>query len=124
MKRAYETVVVFDGTLPEDAIAKEVEKIEQVISAQGELEKTVPWGKRSLAYEINRKRSGYYFLILYKSEAPLINELDRRFKLNEMVLRHQTVRQTGENTANIGPDSPSIPPNKVIEPIRQDNDEE
>ena len=91
MKRPYETCVVFDGTLPDDVLAKEQSQIEEIIKQNATFEKTDVWGKRPLAYTIRKKRLGFYCLFLYEAEGTFINVLERPFKLNERVLRFLTI---------------------------------
>jgi small subunit ribosomal protein S6 len=93
VKQMYETVIIFDGTLSEDTIRKENEKIEEFFKVNTEFEKTEVWGKRSLAYMINKKRSGVYHLYLYQtqSETNIANKIEKLLKLNESVIRHLTV---------------------------------
>lgn len=91
MKRKYESVVIFDGSLPDEALAGEQDKVEKYLQANAEFEKTDVWGKRSMTYEINRKKSGYYCLFLFKGDADIFDKLNRTFKLNQKILRHMTV---------------------------------
>lgn len=91
MKRTYESVVIFDGSLPDETITKEREKIEKFLSENGELQKTEAWGKRSLAYEIKKKRIGTYFLFIFQGEGAIIEQLSRLYKLNFNILRHLNV---------------------------------
>ena len=91
MKRKYETVVIFDGSMPEDAIAKEQTTLEGFLQANSEFEKTDVWGKRQLAYDIERKKSGYYFMFTFTAEGDLVAKLDRVLKLNTAVIRQMTV---------------------------------
>ncbi|MBD3322556.1 MAG: 30S ribosomal protein S6 [Chitinivibrionales bacterium] len=91
MKRHYETAVVFDGTLSSEAVSQEQKKVEDLIRQQGNFEKTDAWGNRRLAYEINRKKSGYYCLFYFDSDRSISGHLDRAFKLNPAILRHLTL---------------------------------
>ena len=91
MKRPYESMVVFDGTLPEDVLQKEQRQIEELIARHAEFEKTDVWGKKTLAYPIRKKRTGYYCLFIYSGTGDAVQALDRHIKLNESILRHLTV---------------------------------
>ncbi len=99
MIRPYETVIVIDGTLPEDVIQKEQKQIEEFFQSNAELEKTDVWGKRALAYPINKKRSGHYVLFLYKGEGTVPAEFEKFIKLNESILRHLTTIRNVKNDA-------------------------
>lgn len=85
--------MIFDGTLPEDAVQKESAKIEEFIKLNAEFERTDIWGKKSLAYTIRKKKAGVYHLFIYKgdSEKNYAGKIDKLLKLNESVLRHLTV---------------------------------
>jgi small subunit ribosomal protein S6 len=87
--RNYELLVVIQPDLEEAAITDVNTKIEGWISeAGGKVEKTDNWGKRRLAYEINKQRDGIY--ILYKLTMPptYTTELERRLRFLEPVMRH------------------------------------
>jgi small subunit ribosomal protein S6 len=89
---SYETVVVFDGSLPEDTLHKEQETIASLLRDNAEPANIDVWGKRDLAYDIDGKKIGHYCLFQYRGEGELIARLDRELKMNEKVLRHLTVR--------------------------------
>lgn len=93
MKRPYETMIVYDGTLPEETLQKEREAVEKFLRENADFEKIDLWGKRELAYEIRRKRVGNYSLFLYTSEATVPGQLEKTLKLNEHVLRYLSVRR-------------------------------
>jgi small subunit ribosomal protein S6 len=88
----YETTFILEPGLDEGRVNEEIERVSQWIrDLGGELLETQRWGKRRLAYEINRKRDGIYTLLLYQSAGSLVRELERRLRLNESVMRVLTV---------------------------------
>jgi len=90
--KLYETTVIYDPGLEEARVNEEVERMTQSITqAGGEIAEVQRWGKRKLAYMIGKRRDGTYVHVKHKSPATLIAEMDRRFRLNEGVLRHLTV---------------------------------
>jgi len=91
LKRPYESIVIFDGTLSEDTITSESGKIQEFISRNAEFEKLDVWGKKYLAYTINKKKNGVYHRFVYSGEGNLAAMLDKFLKLNDNVLRHLTV---------------------------------
>lgn len=99
MKRPYETVVVFDGSLPDDVLQKEQKQVEDLIKQNADYEKTDIWGKRALAYPIKKKRNGYYCMFLFEGDGTVVMALDRYVKLNESILRHLTVQRNVKNDA-------------------------
>ena len=88
----YETTFILDPGLDENQVNEEVKKVGQVIQdLGGEVLEVQRWGKRRLAYEINRRRDGIYTLLMYQGPGPIVKDLERRFRLNESVLRSLTV---------------------------------
>jgi small subunit ribosomal protein S6 len=92
-------MIIFDGTLPDDTLQKEQAQIEAFLTKNASFEKTDVWGKRTLAYTISKKKIGYYCLFLYEGEGTIVNALEHHIKLNEQVLRHQTVVRNVKNDA-------------------------
>jgi small subunit ribosomal protein S6 len=96
--KLYETTIIYDPGLEEARINDEVERVTQPIAqAGGEVIEVQRWGKRKLAYNIRKRRDGTYIHVKHKSPATLIAEMDRRFRLNEGVLRHLTVLAVKES---------------------------
>jgi small subunit ribosomal protein S6 len=91
MKKPYETMVIIDGTLPDETVRDEQQRLEKFFRDNSELEKVADWGKRQLAYEIKKKRSGAYLLFLYRAEPGLPDKLDKSVKLNTNILRYMTL---------------------------------
>jgi small subunit ribosomal protein S6 len=86
----YEVVVVLDAVMSEEEHSALLDKIEGVVTANGgSIESRNIWGKRRLAYPINKKRDGYYVLILADIDpaSAALNELDRFLRITEPVLR-------------------------------------
>ena len=99
MIRPYETAVVIDGTLPDDAIEREQGQLEEFFKANAEFEKADVWGKRALAYAINKKKTGNYVIFYYKGEGAVPAAFEKHIKLNENILRHLTVVRDLKNEA-------------------------
>jgi small subunit ribosomal protein S6 len=88
----YETTFILEPGLDENKVNEEVDKVSGWIKdLQGEVIEVQRWGKRRLAYEINRKRDGIYTMVLYQGGGPLVKEVERRLRLNEAVMRSLTV---------------------------------
>jgi small subunit ribosomal protein S6 len=88
----YETTFILEPGLDETRTNEEVEKVSQWIKdGGGEIIDVQRWGKRRLAYEINRKRDGVYTHVLHKSPGDLVKDIERRLRLNESVMRVLTV---------------------------------
>jgi small subunit ribosomal protein S6 len=92
IKDKYETTFILEPGYDEAKAGEEIEKVSQWIKdLGGEVLEVQRWGKRRLAYEINRKRDGVYTLVLYRGPGTLVKEIERRLRLNEAVLRVLTV---------------------------------
>jgi small subunit ribosomal protein S6 len=76
LAKPYETVVVVDAMIPDD---------------QGKLVKLDRWGKRKLAYAIRKRTHGEYAVFYYEGTGAIAAELDKRFRINENILRWLTV---------------------------------
>jgi small subunit ribosomal protein S6 len=84
----YETTFILEPGLDETRVNEEIERVSQWIrDLGGEVLEVQRWGKRRLAYEINKKRDGIYTLILHLSPGPVIKEVERRMSLNESYMR-------------------------------------
>ena len=93
MKARYETLVVGAPTLTEDESAAIVTGLEGTIAeGKGTLIRTEPWGKKRLAYRIDKFDEGYYTLLFYEAEPAVVHELERRIRLNESLIRFLTVK--------------------------------
>ena len=83
----YESMVVISTKQDEEAIKGLVEKFSSLISANGTLVSVDEWGKRKLAYMINKETEGYYVLYTYDADVAFPAELDRVFNITDGVLR-------------------------------------
>lgn len=91
--RLYETVIVFDPQLKAPEIEESLKKFTNfIVNHGGEIAIQEEWGKRRLAYEIKRRQYGFYILLRFNGPGQLVALLEREFKLNEMVLRHLTIK--------------------------------
>ncbi len=93
---SYETIFIIDATLDEENVTALKDKFISLITANGELDSVDEWGKRKLAYEINDRTEGYYFLVNFKAEADFPKELDRQYKITDGVLRTIIIKKDEE----------------------------
>lgn len=92
--RNYEIMLIFDASLDEDAIEKELQKITSIIEkGNGSIIDSQKWGVRKLAYPIKHQENGYYHIINFSSSETVVNEIDRVNKINDKVLRHLIVKE-------------------------------
>jgi len=91
--RHYEVMVILDPDLEERAVSPLIESFLSVVrNGGGSVEKVDTWGRRRLAYEINKKPEGIYSVIDLKATPDVVKELDRQLNLNESVLRTKVLR--------------------------------
>ena len=87
----YETMMVTTANLDEEASNALINKFKNLIAANGTIDSVEDWGKRRLAYPINKENEGVYTLINFTSEADFPAELDRVYKITDGVLRSMIV---------------------------------
>jgi small subunit ribosomal protein S6 len=98
--REYEIVYIFDSVLTEEQINERLDRYHQhVTDGGGEVAAVDHWGKRQLAYPINKKTSGYYVVVQFTGEASSLPELERTLKLDDDLVRYLIVLSEGEPTA-------------------------
>ena len=91
--RNYEAMYVLRPDMDEEQINAAVEKFSGIIAANGgEVTKVDHWGKRRLAFEVQKLR-GYYVLCYFTADADLPKELERNFKISDEVIRFLVVRE-------------------------------
>ena len=91
--RHYEVMVILDPNLEERTIAPSLDTFLNVVKKDGgTVEKVDIWGKRRLAYEIDKHAEGIYAVIDVQAEPASVLELDRQLNLNESVLRTKVLR--------------------------------
>jgi len=90
--RRYETFVIIDPDLSQDIRDQVVERVEELIAQMdGFLVLTDDWGERKLAYEIKKRARGYYVRFDYCGLSPLVNEIERFFRIDDRALKYMTV---------------------------------
>ena len=91
--RRYELMLVLRPDAPEERIQAVLERTtRQVTEAGGQIAKAAPWGRRRLAYQVDRYREGSYHIIHFDAPAESIADLERTLLITEDVLRHLVIR--------------------------------
>ncbi|MFT3716568.1 MAG: 30S ribosomal protein S6 [Gordonia sp. (in: high G+C Gram-positive bacteria)] len=92
--RHYEMMVILDPSLDERTVAPSLDTFLNVVRKDGgSVDNVDIWGKRRLAYEIEKNAEGIYAVIDLNATPDTVNELDRQLKLNESVLRTKVLRK-------------------------------
>jgi small subunit ribosomal protein S6 len=90
--RRYETFLIIDPDLSQDQREPLTGRVEELIAQMdGFLISTDDWGERKLAYDIKKKRRGYYVRFDFCGLAPLVNEIERFFRIDDRALKYMTV---------------------------------
>ena len=93
MTHQYELMVILDPEIDERTVAPSLDKFLNVIRTDGgTIDNVDVWGKRRLAYEINKKTEGIYAVVNFTSSSAATVELDRQLSLSEAVLRTKVLR--------------------------------
>jgi small subunit ribosomal protein S6 len=102
--RPYEVMVILDAGLEEEQIRGVLDRTAKLITEQGGTPGRVDrWGKRRLAYEINKRSEGFYVVLEAKAEPAVMSEVDRMLRLSDDVMRHKVVRIPDEVAAKPRP---------------------
>jgi small subunit ribosomal protein S6 len=91
--RAYELMVILDPNLEERTVQPSLDTYLNVVRNDGGTVDNVDvWGRRRLAYEIDKNAEGIYAVVSLQAEPATVKELDRQLTLNESVLRTKVIR--------------------------------
>jgi len=95
--KRYETAILFDPELPEEARKEFLGKLTGIVAGyKGEVLKIDDWGNRKLAYAIRKKSNAFYTFLLYTGNRGVVEEVERNIKIFEGILRHLTTLHTAE----------------------------
>jgi small subunit ribosomal protein S6 len=91
--RQYELMIILDSDLEERTVAPSLERYLSVIrEAGGSVDNVDVWGRRRMAYPINKKNEGIYAVVTMQAEPAAALELDRQLNLNESIVRTKLIR--------------------------------
>ncbi len=110
MLRPYEVVYIFDSSLEDEAITQKLNAFHALIQAEGaEAPRLNVWGRRTLAYPIKKRTTGYYVVANFDTDAKLLPEYERALRLDESVLRFLVVlNDTPPTPAAAVPPKPEV----------------
>ena len=91
--RLYETTFIVNASLDDTQVDAVIGRVQDVIVKNGGTANALnKWGRKRLAYSINKKTNGFYVNIEFTAPAPLLASLERAFQLDEMILRFLTIQ--------------------------------
>jgi small subunit ribosomal protein S6 len=89
----YEVALIIRPELEEEAQQQVIERISQILTAEGgQVDNVDNWGRRRLAYPINKVNEGFYCFIQGQFSSSVLPELDRTIQLSDDILRHMVIR--------------------------------
>jgi small subunit ribosomal protein S6 len=91
--RVYEELFIVKPDATEEEVDGLTSQLEGVVTqAGGNIDKIDKWGVRKLAYRVAKKSEGYYVLVQFRAEAPVVKEIERRLRVTDLVIKYLTVR--------------------------------
>ena len=90
--RTYESIVILHPELAGEELTESIEKLKGLLEKQdAEILKVDNWGTKKLAYLVKKQARGTYVVLVYKADAAVIAEFERRLRIDEVVLKFQTI---------------------------------
>lgn len=89
----YESVVIVNPSVEEQAMKALVAKFTDLINSNGKVEKVEELGKKKLAYEIKKNSEGYYIVINFEANPELITELERVYRITDEVIKFMVIKE-------------------------------
>ncbi len=90
--KSYETVVIINAALEDEQVEATISRLQEVITTHGgEVLDIDKWGRKRLAYPIQKAKSGYYVIYRFNAPTNLISILERSLRLDENVIRYLTI---------------------------------
>ena len=91
--RRYELMLILRPDVADDKAQSVIDRTtRQLVAGGGQIVKVAPWGRRRLAYQIDRYREGSYHIVLFEAPPEAIAEMERTLQITEEVLRHLVTR--------------------------------
>ena len=108
---------IVDGTMPEEEATAVATTVQSFISSKGTILKADPWGRRRMAYPINKKQDGYYWVIALQCEPGDVDVIKQQLRVNESIIRWMVTRPEHKKTAvPVETVVPVVPQESAAEP--------
>jgi small subunit ribosomal protein S6 len=93
----YETIFIIHPELNEEDVEEHIKRVENlIVRLGGEILRTERWGKKRLAYEVNKHRYGFYVLLRLRGNSAILPELERHYRLTEGIIKSLVIRLKAE----------------------------
>ena len=89
----YESVIIINPNVDEEAIKALIEKISNLINTDGKVSSVEEVGKKKLAYEIKKNKEGFYVVFKFEAKPELITELERVYRITDEVIKFIVVKE-------------------------------
>ena len=102
--KPYESIFIMRPSLSEEEIATILEKVKTIIEEQGgEVVSSSNWGKKKLAYEVQKERKGIYVVLHFKGKGASIAELERFYRFSESIIKYMTINIDSDKLGKTDP---------------------
>jgi len=91
--RSYESIFIVNPNVGEDNVKAVVEKFKGMFEKSAQVDSIDEWGKRKLAYPINKINEGYYVLVNFSSDVAFTTELERIYKITDEIIKYMLIRK-------------------------------
>jgi small subunit ribosomal protein S6 len=127
-QRTYESTFIINASLDDPQVDAVIGRVQEVITKNGgTITALNKWGRKRLAYTINKKTNGFYVNLEFTGMGTILAQLDRSFQLDEMILRHLTIQldrkalaARAQAKAAAAVPAEEVPPVQPREPIFKD----
>jgi len=121
----YETIFIIHPELNEEDVEEHIKRVENLMTRLGgEILKTERWGKKRLAYEVDKHRYGYYVLLRLRGNSTILPELERHYRLTEGIIKSLVIRLKAEPKEEPALVAHEGPPGEEEERSLRENEEE
>jgi len=116
--RVYESAILINAALDDEAIKNLIERIKETITTNGgEILEIDDWGRKRLAYQVKKSKIGYYVIFRFNSQPDIVPKLERYYQLDETILRYLTISLSKDALEQIEIDKSLLP--QLVEEVEQ-----
>ncbi len=117
-KRVYESAILINAALDDEAIKNIIERVKETITTNGgEILEIEDWGRKRLAYQVKKSKIGYYAIFRFNSLPDLVPKLERYYQLDETILRYLSISLSKDALEQIEIDKALLP--QLVEEVEQ-----
>jgi small subunit ribosomal protein S6 len=122
--KEYETIYILRGDVDADTAEKVQARVSEVVAREsGKLTKVEAWGRRKLAYPVAKQKKGVYVFVKYVGQGGLVQEVERNLKLQDSVLKFQTVQTQHDIKGEITVDPEEVKMARLELPVEEEEKE-